>query len=211
MSKTNRPTRFALTTAGLSAPKRADVKAGHGYYFGASSSPSFALVLSVSDDVVVHADSYSLSVTRTPRWIFEDLVARAAQTVIDDFNRAAEACNAINKRGGPKTTMEQFAFQLARRLDARHESNGAPVSFADHDRVRFSVTCDGDAYGADQFGVLASFDSEKNVAIVETARSEESAFVDAGFRILSTETVKACPTADDWSVRSLLAQPTRAA
>jgi hypothetical protein len=29
MSKTNRPTRFALTASGLSTPKRADVKAGH--------------------------------------------------------------------------------------------------------------------------------------------------------------------------------------
>jgi hypothetical protein len=161
--------------------------------------------------MVVHVDSYSLNVTRTPRWIFEDLVARAAQTVIDDFNRAAEACNAINKRGGPKGTMEQFAFQLARRLDARHESNGVPVSFVDYDRVWFFVTCDGDAYQADRFGVLVDFDGEKNVAIVETARSEESAFVDAGFRILSAVVVKACPTADDWSVRSLLAQPTRAA
>lgn len=186
----NRPTRFALTASGLSAPKRADVKAGHGYYFGASSSPSFALVLSVSDDVVVHADSYSLSVTRTPRWIFEDLAETARETITRDYNRAGAAAVGADRT----TAAGRLVILCAKRAEECWESNGAPVVFAEYDRVRFVVTCDGDAYSADRFGVLVDFDGDKNVATIETARSLASAFEAAGFRILSTETIKACPT-----------------
>ena len=190
-TRTRRPVRSVLTANGLSAPMSCDVKAGHGYYMGASSSPSFVLVLAATDDVVAHVDSYSLSVSRTQRWIFEDLVMRGLKSITDAYNRAgAEAV-----RADTKTAMGRLAVQLAKVAEARWEQHSAAVNLADYDRVRFAVTRDGDAYCADQFGVLVDFDSDKNIATIETARSMAAEFERAGFRVLSTETIKACPLA----------------
>jgi hypothetical protein len=71
------------------------------------------------------------------------------------------------------------------------------VVFADHDRVRFTVTADDDggAYYADRYGVLVSFDGDKNVAVVEASRSVGETLIAAGFRVLSAVVVKKCPVA----------------
>ena len=63
------------------------------------------------------------------------------------------------------------------------------------DRVRVSVTRDEDAYSADRYGVLVNYSEDTNTATIETARSVLRVMGEAGFRILSTETIKACPTA----------------
>jgi hypothetical protein len=91
--------------------------------------------------------------------------------------------------------MGRLAIQIARVTSERAADHGAPVVFADHDRVRFTVTADGDAYSADRFGVLVNFDSEKNVAVVEASRSVGETFIAAGFRVLSAEIIKPCPCA----------------
>jgi hypothetical protein len=174
----------------ICTPKRCDVYAGHGYYLGASSSPSFVLVLAADDTMVTHVDAHRLSVSRTPRWIFEDLAETARETITRDYNRAGAAAVGADRT----TAAGRLVILCAKRAEECWESNGAPVVFAEYDRVRFVVTCDGDAYSADRFGVLVDFDGDKNVATIETARSLASAFEAAGFRILSTETIKACPT-----------------
>lgn len=184
-----RPARFALSTDGLVETRTCPVHAGHGYYMGGSSSPSFVLVLAVSDDYVTYCDTYRLEARREQRWIFEDLVSRAGETV----RKAARQASLVV--ADPNTAIGRVAAQNARWCAEAVEDHGAPVVFADHDRVRFTVTADGDAYSADRYGVLVSFDSDKNVAVVEAARSVGETLIAAGFRVLSATVIKVCPTA----------------
>lgn len=183
-------TRAALTASGLVQTRNAPVHAGHGYYMGGSSSPSFVLVLAVTEDSVAYCDAGRLEARREQRWVFADLVSRAGETVRNAAQQAAMGA----KGADPSKAMGRLAILRAKVCADRVEDHGAPVVFADHDRVRFVVTSDGDAYSADRYGVLVNFDSDKNVATIESARSVGETLIAAGFRVLSATVIKACPT-----------------
>lgn len=184
-----RPFRAAITSAGLVPTKRCAVPAGHGYFFGGSSSPSFVIVLAVTDDSVTYCDAYKLESRREQRWIFEDLAARAGETVRAQAARAAEQA----KGADLATAMGRVLAQNAKFAAEQAADHGAKVTFADYDRVRVQVTRDGDAYYADQYGMLVDFDSKQNLATVETGRAALATMTAAGFRVLNTETIRACP------------------
>lgn len=186
-----RPFRAAITSAGLTPTKRCDVRPLHGYYFGGSSSPSFVIVLAVTDDTVTYCDTYKLEPRREQRWIFEDLAATAGETIRRDAERLASA----TKSADANTAMGRLMIANAKHAAEQCADHGAPVTPADHDRVRVSVTRDEDAYSADRYGVLVNYSEDTNTATIETARSVLRVMGEAGFRILSTETIKACPTA----------------
>lgn len=185
--------RVSLTESGLALEplKGCFIYAGHGYYFGASSSPSFVIVLSVTPESVTYCDAHGLETRREQRCIFEDLAVRAGETMREHARRAKASAEGADT----SKAMGRLAVQIARVTSERAADHGAPVVFADHDRVRFTVTADGDAYSADRFGVLSNFDSEKNVATIEAPRSVRAILEAEGFRVLNVETVKSCPRA----------------
>jgi hypothetical protein len=186
---TRRPFRAAITSAGLVPTKRCAVLAGHGYFFGGSSSPSFVIVLAVTDDSVTYCDAHKLESRREQRWIFEDLAARAGETVRAQAARAAEQA----KGADLATAMGRVLARNATFAAEQAADHGATVTFADYDRVRAQVTRDGDAYYADQYGLLVDFNAEQNLATVETGRAALATMTAAGFRVLNTETIRACP------------------
>jgi hypothetical protein len=149
------------------------------------------LVLAVTPESVTYCDAHNLDVRREQRYIFEDLAVRAGETMREHARRAKASADGADT----SKAMGRLAIQIARVTSERAADHGAPVVFADHDRVRFTVTADGDAYSADRFGVLVNFDSEKNVAVVEASRSVGETFIAAGFRVLSAEIIKPCPCA----------------
>lgn len=187
----NRPFRAAITPAGLVPTKRCTVEPLHGYYFGGSSSPSFVIVLAVTDDTVTYCDAYKLEARREQRWIFEDLAAKAGETIRAGVAKHAAAAESADKN----TAMGRLVLANAKRAAEQAADHGARVTPAEHDRVRLSVTRDADAYLADQYGVLVDFDDATSTATIETARSVIATMTAAGFRLLSVETIKACPTA----------------
>ena len=187
-----RPSRFALTVEGLTAPKRAEIHCMSGYYFGASSSPSFVIVIGLTDDLVSYVDARTLEVQRAQRWIFEDLVGRAAETIRKDAERTAAAAV------GADTTkaMGRLAVQIAEMCEWRMRTNGSHVEPEGYDRVRATLRGEGDVYGrADQFGVLVDWNPETGTAIVEGARREFTfdALVKAQLNLDNVETIKECP------------------
>ena len=187
----NRPFRAAITPAGLVPTKRCDVRPLHGYYFGGSSSPSFVIVLAVTDTTVTYCDAYKLEARREQRWIFEDLAAKAGETI-----RAGAAKHAAAAKGADENTvMGRLVLANAKLAAEQAADHGAPVTPDEHDRVRLSVTRDADAYLADQYGVLVDFDDATSTATIETARSVIATMTAAGFRVLGVKTIKTCPTA----------------
>ena len=152
-------TRAALTASGLVQARNAPVHAGHGYYMGGASSPSFVLVLAVTEDSVTYCDAGRLEARREQRWVFADLVSRAGETVRNAAQQAAMGA----KGADPSKAMGRLAILRAK-------------------------VC------ADRYGVLVNFDSDKNVATIESARSVGETLIAAGFRVLSATVIKACPT-----------------
>jgi hypothetical protein len=187
----NRPFRAAITPAGLVPTKRCTVEPLHGYYFGGSSSPSFVIVLAVTDTTVTYCDAYKLEARREQRWIFEDLTAKAGETIRAGAAKHAAAAKSADENAA----MGRLVLANAKRAAEQAADHGARVTPAEHDRVRLSVTRDADAYLADQYGVLVDFDDATSAATIETARSVIATMTAAGFRLLSVETIKACPTA----------------
>ena len=199
MQTTLRPVRATLTASGLVQPRSVPVHAGHGYYFGGSSSPSFVIVLAVASESVTYCDARSLEKRREQRWIFEDLVSRAAETVRKDATRAAEQ----SKGADTSKAMGRLAVQVAAMCAWRLTANGAPVSTESFDRVRVTMTArEGDVYPfADRLGVIVKVAEETRTAIVETNNRDLGEFVKVGLaekwpvEVVSVETIKCCPRA----------------
>ena len=190
-SRRRSTSRFALTASGLREPVTCDVKPGHGYYIGASSSPSYVLVLSVTDDTVRYADAYSLAVSQSPRWIFADLACTALATL----KKRAEA-TAAYAASCPERE-RAFAALCAEGSAGRVSAHGAPVTFADYDSVecRVSAPKGADVYGlAKDVGVVGNWDDDANEVDVECDRGDLPALAAKGLTILSTRTLKTCPT-----------------
>lgn len=133
---------YAITASGLTPTRTTPVNAGHGYHYGASSSPSFVLVLAVSDSTVTFCDAYSLTRQSAPRWVFEDLAARGGLTM----RRAAGVAH-LAAKDAPATAAGSLAVQCAKVAAERAKAHGAPVTLADYDRVELRVRGEGDVYG----------------------------------------------------------------
>ncbi len=199
MQTTLRPVRAALTASGLVQTRSAPVHAGHGYYFGGSSSPSFVIVLAIASESVTYCDARSLEKRREQRWIFEDLVARAGETTRKDAIRTTEQA----KDADISKAMGRLAVQVAAMCAWRLTVHGAPVSPESFDRVRVTMSAsEGDVYPfADRLGVIVKVVEETRTAIVETNNRDLGEFVKAGLaekwpvEVVSVETVKSCPRA----------------
>jgi hypothetical protein len=187
-------TRARFTDSGLVPVRKADVKAGHGYYLGASSSPSFVLVLAATDDAVRYCDSYSLAVQTQPRWIFEDLTVSAHETVKRDAASYAKAAETANESTAGGRLTKQCARVAAERLAA----HGAAVVFSDYNRVecrvKGSATVDASRVGKD-YGVVGDWDSEANEVTVECSEEDVCRMLGAGVTLGPLRVIKACPTA----------------
>lgn len=188
------PARACITPGGLTSPKRADVKAGHGYYMGASSSPDFVLVLAMAGDMVAYCGSRDHKRSVMARWIFEDLVSRAGETMRKDAEQTAAAAQGADTSKAMGRLSKQVAEMCAFRV-ARH---GAPVTFADFDRIELVVSApsDVDVYGvAKKWGIVGDWDSAANRIGVECDRVDVANITEAGLTIESERLVRACPTA----------------
>lgn len=179
--------RAVLTSTGIREPRTCEVKAGHGYWMGASSSPSFVLVLGVAGDMVRYVNARTLEESRAALWIFSDLACSA----LDTITKRAE-----------QNFFPGIGLRLAQAMHDRAvadlAAHGAPVNFADCDRVVYRVrgTAEVDAErvgGA--MGVSGNWDSEANEVDVETDRAGKAHLIAAGLTILSERLVKACPKA----------------
>ena len=192
MTRTRRPFRASITENGLVPTKRCEVLARHGYYFGGSSSPSFVLVLAVTDDYVTYCDAYRLESRREQRWIFEDLATRAGETMRQQARQAAKDAETADT----SKAWGRLAVQNVKVTSDRAAAHGAPVNLADYARVRVEVTGEGDIYSpANAFGVLAeySFDAPGR-AVVECDAASVPLMAAAGLTVVSVETMKVCPT-----------------
>ena len=188
-------TRARFTDSGLVPVRKADVKAGHGYYLGASSSPSFVLVLAATDDAVRYCDSYSLAVQTQPRWIFEDLTVSAHETVKRDAASYAKAAETANESTAGGRLTKQCARAAAERLAA----HGAPVCLSNYDRYEVRVM---GAPGVDvyriggNYGAVGNWDDSTNVVDVECSDEDMCAMLARdGVTKVSARLVKACPKA----------------
>ena len=195
-------TRAALTASGLVQTRNAPVHAGHGYYFGGSSSPSFVLVLAVTDDSVTYCDACRLEARREQRWIFEDLVSRAGETMRKDAARTA--ANATQADISPAA--ERLNVQIAKVCADRVALHGAAVNLDNYDRVRVELVAgEGvDVYSyAGALGLIVDYSSEARTAAVECNRDAVNDFTKRAFAsgerldltLTVVATIKACPTA----------------
>jgi hypothetical protein len=176
----------------LPAAPRESVKVGHGYYFGASSRPSFALVLSVTDTTVRYCVPYVLQVRQEQRAIFELLATSGRKTVSGDAEQWAKAAQTADD----STSEGRLTKHMAAAHAARLAAHGAPVAFADYDRVscRVSAPAGRDVYGlASQWGVVGEWEREANCITVECDRSTIPSLVECGLTVASAEVVRACP------------------
>jgi hypothetical protein len=186
------PARFALTGSGLREPRTCDVKASHGYYIGASSSPSYVIVVGVDGDMVRYVDSYSLTESCAARWIFEDLACTALATLKKDEARTHAACT-NNLEGASRRLAQMVADMCNHRVNA----HGKAVNLADFDKMglRVSAPKGVDVYGiAKNYGVVGGWDYDANEVDVECDRREIASLLDAGLTILTERLVKTCPT-----------------
>lgn len=187
-------TRARFTDSGLVPVRKADVKAGHGYYLGASSSPSFVLVLAVTDDAVRYCDSYSLTVQTQPRWIFEDLTVSAIGTI----QRAAAASVKAAATADVATAAGRLAKRIADVYAGQVAAHGAAVVFSDYNRVecrvKGSATVDAYRVGKD-YGVVGDWDSDANEVTVECSEEDVCRMLGAGVTLGRLRVIKACPTA----------------
>lgn len=192
MLATRRVSRFALTGSGLRTPRGCEVKAGHGYYIGASSSPSFVVVLGVDGEVVRYVHAYSHAESRTERWIFAGLACSALDTLRNDAEQAA-----VNARNADASTaMGRLAQQIDRVCAERFASHGHAVDIARFDRfeVRVSAPRGVDVYGiAKTNGVVNDWDDDANEVTVECDRDGVDYLVGAGLKIVRERMTKRCP------------------
>ena len=190
--------RAALTVSGLTQPKTCEVSASCGYYIGGSSSPSFVIVLAVTPESVTYCDAHSLDARREQRWIFEDLAARAGETM-----RAHATQAAANAKGADTSkAMGRLAIQVAAMCAWRADAHGAPVSLESFDRIRVTMTADEDVYPfAERLGAVASVTEDSRTATVDTNNRDFGEFVKDGLaekwpvKVVLVETVKSCPRA----------------
>lgn len=186
--------RFAVAGFGLRETRSCEIKAGHGYYIGASSSPSFVLVLAVEGSMVRYANAYSLEAHRDSRAVFEDMACSALDTL--KKHAAQSAANAVN--ANESKAAGRLAKQIEKACAGRVAAHGAPVTFADHDKVeaRVSAPKGADVYGiAKNWGVVGDWDDDANKVSVECNRGDLGHLAAAGLTIESVRLVKACPTA----------------
>ena len=195
-----RPFRAAITENGLVPTKQCSVYASHGYYFGGSSSPSFVLVLAVTDDYVTYCDAYRLEVRREQRWIFEDLATRAGETMRKAAAQAAkDAATADTSKAWGR-----LAVQNVKLTADRAAAHGAPVNLESYDRVRVTLVAEEGADVHDfagSLGVIVSYDSDARTAVVECNRCDLGDFAKRGFAsearwpvaVTADETIKECP------------------
>jgi hypothetical protein len=200
MTRTRRPFRAAITENGLVPTKRCEVLAHHGYYFGGSSSPSFVLVLAVTDDYVTYCDARRLESRREQRWVFEDLASRAGETM----RKAAEQAEKDAATADTSKAWGRLAVQGAKLAEERVAMHGALVNLESYDRVRVELVAgEGvDVYScAGSLGVIVSCDSDARTAVVECSQID---FNDYARRVFASgerfdlvltvvATVKECP------------------
>ena len=176
----------------LPAAPREFVKAGHGYYFGASSRPSFGIILSVSESTVRYCVPYVLQVRQDRRAIFESLVALGHGTVAKDAEQWAKGEEAADE----STPQGRLTKHMAAVCAARLAAHGAPVVFSDYDRMlcRVSAPKGRDVCGlASQWGVVGELEEEWNRITVECDRSTIPSLVECGLTVESAEVARACP------------------
>ena len=187
--------RAALTSSGMRPARRTEIKPACGYYMGASSSPTFVLVLSVSDDMVRFCDSYSLAVQTQARWIFEDLVCTARETLV----RAAEQSRIAAESADVSTAMGRRTKQIAEVCAGNLALHGAPVCLSNYDRyeVRVMGAPGVDVYGIGKsYGVVGNCDDAANVVNVECSDEDMCAMLAReGVTKVAARLVKACPKA----------------
>lgn len=200
MTRTRRPYRAAITENGLVPTKRCEVLAHHGYYFGGSSSPSFVLVLAVTDDYVTYCDARRLESRREQRWIFEDLAAKAGETM----RKAAEQAAKDAATADTSKAWGRLAVQGAKLAEERVAMHGALVNLESYDRVRVELVAgEGvDVYSyAGSLGVFVDYNETARTATVECSQID---FNDYARRVFASgerfdlvltvvATVKACP------------------
>lgn len=187
--------RAALTSSGMRPARRTEIRPACGYYMGASSSPTFVLVLAVTDETVRFCDSYSLAVQTQARWIFEDLVCRAHETLVRDAEN-----NRIAAVGADLTTaIGRLAKRCAEMCAERLASHGAPVCLSNYDRyeVRVMGAPGVDVYGIGKsYGVVGNCDDAANVVNVECSDEDMCAMLAReGVTKVAARLVKACPKA----------------
>lgn len=138
---------------------------------------------------VRYTGTYDLGAKAMSRWIFDDLVARAGETLQREFRAAERAAETADE----KTAAGRLTVSRARTLARMIRSNGAKVALADYDRVRVTVTGEGDVYGtASDFGVVVSEDGQ--TVAVECARRDVPQFTAAGLTVRDVVTTRTCPT-----------------
>ena len=200
MTRTRRPFRAAITENGLVPTKRCEVLAHHGYYFGGSSSPSFVLVLAVTDDYVTYCDAYRLESRREQRWIFEDLATRAGETM----RKNAEQAAAMAKMADISPRADRLNAQIAKLAEERVAAHGALVNLESYDRVRVELVAgEGvDVYSyAGSLGVIVSYDSDARTAVVECSQIDFNDYTRRAFAsgerfdlvLTVVATIKECP------------------
>lgn len=186
------PVRACITPGGLTAPKRTEIRARHGYYMGASGSPSFVLVIAADDSRVTYCGSYDLKRSVMERWIFESLVSQAGETMRKDAAQTADAA----KGADLATAGGRLAKQVAEMCAFRVTRHGAPVTFADFDKIELVVSApsDVDVYGvAKNWGMTGNWDSDANRISVECDREDVVKLTASGLTVESERLVRACP------------------
>lgn len=164
----------------------------HGYYIGASSSPTFVLVLGVDGDMVRYVNAHSLAEPRASVSIFGSLASSALATLAKDAARTAAAAEGADMT----TAVGRLSRQVADMCAARVAAHGAPVVLSDYDKVELRVSAPGeiDVYGvAKMWGVVGDWNHEANAVSVECDREDIARLVAAGLTVESVSLVKACP------------------
>ncbi len=171
------------TTTKTDRIMRQGLKPGHGYYFGASTSPTYVLALTVTDDVVVYIETSTLRRGTAPRWVAEDLAARAGVTV---------------RQLADDATARKDRFAGARAAHAA--AHGLAAQPADFDRLRVrAAPVNGTASthwsAAERHGNVG-FEEDEGVFTIELRRRALAALqADAAFEVRAIETIALCPTA----------------
>lgn len=168
-----------------------DIQPGRGYYIGASSSPSFVLVLSVGR-LVRYVDAWSLEVSICERDIFNHLAGRAIATLKSHSERMAAYAASCSERE------RAFAALCSKASADRVASHGAPIVPSDYDHIEYRVSAPvgADVYGlAKNVGVVGDWDDETNKVSVECSRADRVQIEAAGLTIESERVIKTCPLA----------------
>jgi len=156
------------------------IQAAHGYFIAPHAHPEFVIVLSVSDRIVRFVE---------PR---EAMLPLHLDT--DVFTAFARAGDAAAQERVDRWRAEPSVADDVRTHAARH---GAPVTFADYDRVRAIVSW---PEGTDGFGVArrvgaaGGWDDDARRCDVECARGDLAELVAHGLTVEQVDVVTACPT-----------------